>query len=102
MEGGKAGGHEWYIEYRATPEDKKLFDETLDETLRKVNSDYEAKRTGDKIMHPPVVNIVPEGTFYKFMERKGKLGGQHKVPPLANTREYLDEIKSILEDINKL
>jgi len=93
MKDGKAGAHEWYIEYGKEPDDQEKFNQTLDETLRKLNGDYDAKRTGDKVMTAPVVHVAPKGTFYAFMESKSKLGGQHKVPPLSNTREYLEEIK---------
>jgi hypothetical protein len=40
----------------------------------------------------PKVHYVPEGTFYKWLKLKGKLGGQHKVPRLCNTREHIEEI----------
>jgi len=64
----------------------------LDNALKNVNSDYEAKRYHDKVLRLPVINTVPSGTFYRWMKDKGKLGGQHKVPRLSNDREYIDEI----------
>ena len=57
-----------------------------------MNSDYEAKRYQNIALKPPVVHAVPEGTFYNWMKKRGKLGGQHKVPRLANSREYLNDI----------
>ncbi len=97
MDEGKAGAHEWYIEYTTLPNNQEEFNKTLDKTLRAINSDYDAKRTGDKVMKSPIINVTPEGTFYEFMKIRGKLGGQHKVPPLSNNRECLEEIKKIIQ-----
>ena len=69
----------------------------MDETLRKLNSDYDAKRFKDMALHRPTVHQAPQGTFLKWMKHRGKLGGQHKVPRLANNREY---VESILEYLN--
>ncbi|QQS29775.1 MAG: GH3 auxin-responsive promoter family protein [Sphingobacteriales bacterium] len=87
------GGHEWLIEFTQAPPDLQEFARHLDTTLKQVNSDYEAKRYQDMAMQFPVVTAVPAGTFYRWMKSKGKLGGQHKVPRLANDRQYLEEIK---------
>ena len=92
MEGNKKGGHEWIIECDITPSDGQAFIHELDEALKRVNSDYEAKRRGDMALTLPVVHFVKEGTFYGWMESRGKLGGQHKVPRLSNNREFLDDI----------
>jgi hypothetical protein len=69
----------------------------LDKTLREVNSDYDAKRYKDMALVMPVVHSVPEGTFYNWMKKRGKLGSQHKVPRLSNSREYLDDILDMLQ-----
>jgi hypothetical protein len=97
MEGSKQGGHEWIIEFEKSPDDLPKFIEQLDKRLQEVNSDYEAKRYRSMALNLPVVHPVPEGTFYNWMKKKGKLGGQNKVPRLANNREYLDEILKMLE-----
>lgn len=86
------GGHEWIIEFETEPADKDQFARFLDQFLKELNSDYEAKRHKDMALLLPKVHFVPEGTFYKWLKLKGKLGGQHKVPRLSNTREYIDEI----------
>lgn len=86
------GGHEWIIEFAIAPRDLSVFTEILDSRLKELNSDYEAKRYRDLALQRPVIHSVPEGTFYKWMKRNGKLGGQHKVPRLSNSREYIDEI----------
>ncbi|MBC7400551.1 MAG: hypothetical protein H7289_11450 [Mucilaginibacter sp.] len=39
----------------------------------------------------------PSGAFFNWMKEKGKLGGQHKVPRLANNREYVDAILKVVE-----
>ena len=92
MGNGKSGGHEWIIEFAQEPISMGRFEQVLDQTLRDVNSDYDAKRYNDYVLRPPRIHAVPRGTFYAWMKQRGKLGGQHKVPRLANTREYLDDI----------
>ena len=85
-------GHEWIIEFEQEPEDKDLFVKILDNALKNTNSDYEAKRYKNLILQPPLVNIVANGTFMKWLKFKNKLGGQHKIPRLKNSREILEEI----------
>ena len=97
FEGNKAGGHEWIIEFERKPDAFEHFVDLLDETLRKVNSDYDAKRFKDMALKRPTVHLAADGTFYKWMKQKGKLGGQHKVPRLANNREYLDSILLLMK-----
>jgi hypothetical protein len=92
FEGEKAGGHEWIIEFGQQPDDFEKFIDVLDQTLRDINSDYDAKRFKDMALCRPKVHNAPTGTFYNWLKSKGKLGGQHKVPRLANERKYVDEI----------
>jgi hypothetical protein len=87
-------GHEWLIEFEREPEDLRLFSQVLDENLKKQNSDYEAKRFGDMAMKAPVVRSVSKGTFHSWLHKKGKLGGQHKVPRLSNDRVIVEDILS--------
>jgi hypothetical protein len=94
FEGNKKGSHEWLIEFVQPPENLALFTEYLDKSLKELNSDYEAKRARDMALTMPVVKILPIGTFYNWMKSRGKLGGQHKVPRLANDRKYVDDILS--------
>ncbi|MDR0971396.1 MAG: GH3 auxin-responsive promoter family protein [Bacteroidales bacterium] len=93
--------HEWIIEFDRKPNDLEKFSEILDMTLKELNSDYEAKRYKNLILQKPKLNIVEKGTFYKWLKDKGKIGGQHKVPRLANNREYIDQILKIAEYDNK-
>jgi len=96
LEKSKRGGHEWIIEFKTQPSGMEEFTNILDETLRKVNSDYDAKRAHDLALVAPKVHNVAEGTFYNWMKKRGKLGGQHKVPRLSNSREYVDEILAMV------
>lgn len=92
MAGSHVGRHEWLIEFENEPCDINLFMQTLDNTLKNINSDYEAKRTKNLALHAPLVRIMPKDSFYKWLKSKNKLGGQHKVPRLSNHREYINEI----------
>lgn len=90
------GGHEWVIEFIQEPDSLEAFTHILDDTLRQINSDYDAKRTLNLALACPRVHGVPVGTFYEWMKQRGKLGGQHKVPRLSNSREYVDDILRLL------
>lgn len=89
------GGHEWLIEFDKAPENMDYFTELLDNALKALNSDYEAKRYKDITLRKPLVRVMEKGTFYQWMKLKGKLGGQHKVPRLANSRKYIEEIMAM-------
>ncbi|RZL46609.1 MAG: GH3 auxin-responsive promoter family protein [Pedobacter sp.] len=96
FKGEEAGGHEWIIEFETQPNDFEKFVDVLDETLREINSDYDAKRFKDMALRRPKVHNAPADTFYNWLKNRGKLGGQHKVPRLANDRLYVDEILELL------
>lgn len=96
LQSKKQGGHEWLIEFQKEPNDIDVFATLLDQGLQAVNSDYEAKRQHDIALVKPVIHSVPQGTFFKWLSSKGKLGGQNKVPRLSNTREYVDQIMGAL------
>lgn len=63
----------------------------FDESIKRQNNDYTAKRSGDVGMGPPVVTTAPRGTFHRWLESKGKLGGQHKCPRCSNDRAIIEE-----------
>jgi len=92
IEGKTSGRHQWLIEFSKQPADLNKFMEILDTTLKSLNSDYEAKRHKDISLGFPELIIARDGLFYKWLKNKSKLGGQNKVPRLANTREYMDEL----------
>ncbi len=98
LEKSKRGGHEWIIEFRSQPTSISEFTEVLDNTLRKVNSDYDAKRAHDIALVAPKIHSVSEGTFYNWMKKRGKLGGQNKVPRLSNSREFVDDILAMVAE----
>ena len=89
------GAHEWLIEFEKDPDDFELFITELDKALKNINSDYEAKRHKNIALRMPIVHKLPKGTFMEWLRRKGKLGGQHKVPRLSNDRQILEEILTI-------
>ena len=86
------GGHEWMIEFKKQPENIEYFTELLDNALKSVNSDYEAKRYHNLTLAMPKINVAKPGLFYSWLKKRGKLGGQHKVPRLSNTREFMEEL----------
>jgi hypothetical protein len=96
MDGGNSGAHEWLIEFEKDPDDMEIFGKVLDETLKKLNSDYDAKRFNNYILKKPLIKVLPQETFYKWLKSKDKLGGQNKVPRLANDRKFLDELTQYL------
>lgn len=89
------GGHEWLIQFEKEPSDIGLFTYELDNALKNLNSDYEAKRHKDIALRMPVIRPLKKGVFEEWLKSKGKLGGQHKVPRLSNDRKYIDEILAI-------
>lgn len=99
LQEGKKGGHEWIIEFKVKPRDLATFTQVLDTTLRSINSDYDAKREHDLALIAPVVHSVETGTFYNWMKKRGKLGGQNKVPRLSNSREYVEDILTLVRTV---
>ncbi|MDT0558546.1 GH3 auxin-responsive promoter family protein [Ichthyenterobacterium sp. W332] len=95
MQGKDKGAHEWLIEFKTPPKDLNLFNELFDKTLQSLNSDYEAKRYNNMTLNKPKVNIARQHLFYDWLKINDKLGGQHKVPRLSNTRDYLDELLAL-------
>ena len=72
------------------------FNQVLDNSLKDLNSDYEAKRHKNIALDPPIIHVVNTGVFDKWLKKKNRLGGQNKIPRLANNRNYLDEILSTI------
>ncbi|SCD20158.1 GH3 auxin-responsive promoter [Proteiniphilum saccharofermentans] len=86
------GAHEWLIEFETPPANLVEFTHILDESLKRLNSDYEAKRSYNLSLGMPVVKIMEKDTFYNWMKQREKTGGQNKVPKLSNDRKYVDSI----------
>ena len=92
MEGRSKGAHEWVVEFRTPPVSLPKFTQAVDEGLKRVNSDYEAKRFKDTTLTEPKITVVPAGTFEHWLRAHGKVGGQNKVPRLYNDRTYAEEL----------
>jgi hypothetical protein len=91
-----SGGHEWLIEFEKEPDSLEIFKNILDSELKRINSDYEAKRYNNYILKEPLIISAPKDTFKNWLKNKGKLGGQNKVPRLSNNREYIDDLKKFI------
>lgn len=92
FEQDKKGGHEWIVEFEKAPVCLETFADRLDENLQKVNSNYEQKRYNSLALDRLRLHTVPKGTFSEWLRAKGKYGGQHKVPRLSNSRNYVEDI----------
>ncbi|MDY2703291.1 MAG: GH3 auxin-responsive promoter family protein [Prevotella sp.] len=84
--------HQWLVEFTREPEDIDEFATLIDNKLQEVNSDYEAKRFHDVTLQRLEVVKARRGLFNDWLKSKGKLGGQHKVPRLSNSRKNIDEL----------
>ena len=87
--------HQWLIEFRVPPKDVSAFAALLDQHLQTLNSDYEAKRYKDITLQPLEVIVAREGLFNDWLKQHGKLGGQHKVPRLSNSREHMEQLLAL-------
>lgn len=92
---GEEARHEWLFEFIKEPDDIAVFGDALDNALKSLNSDYEAKRYKNMLLQSPSIKSLEKGTFYKWLKSKGKLGGQHKVPRLLNNRPTLEEVLNL-------
>jgi len=92
MKDREKGAHEWMIEFKKHPKDLNRFAYILDQNLQDINSDYEAKRHNNTTLNALVINDARPHLFYDWLKKNDKLGGQHKIPRLSNSRKYLDEL----------
>ncbi len=87
--------HQWLIEFSRRPNDVKQFASILDQKLQLLNSDYEAKRYKNiTLQHLEIIEARP-GLFNDWLKQRGKLGGQHKVPRLSNSREHIEQLLAL-------
>ena len=84
--------HQWLIEFSQKPENVDDFAQILDQYLQQINSDYEAKRFKDITLQPLEIVVARKNLFNDWLKQDGKLGGQHKVPRLANNRNIIDKL----------
>ena len=89
---GTKGRHEWYIEFLKTPDNLSLFQSELDNALRQINSDYDAKRSYDLVMSPLHITALASGTFERYQRDRGKYGNQNKMPRLKDDRHIVEEL----------
>lgn len=82
--------HQWLIEFAKMPDSLGNFAAILDATLKEINSDYEAKRWKNIALQPLEIIVARPKLFHDWLAEKRKLGGQHKIPRLSNTREYIE------------
>lgn len=87
--------HQWVVEFTKEPADEAQFAQILDEALQRINSDYEAKRYKNITLQPLQLVKARKGLFHDWLESKGRLGGQHKVPRLSNSRQHIEELLTL-------
>ena len=92
MDGEAHCRHQWLVEFSRPPADIEAFAEALDKALQRQNSDYEAKRAKDITLQRLELIPARRGLFTEWLARQGKLGGQHKVPRLNNSRRHIEEL----------
>ena len=92
MDGNAKCRHQWLIEFSKEPEDLNRFTSLLDWKLQEINSDYEAKRYKNITLQHLEIVKARRGLFNDWLKAKGKLGGQHKVPRLSNSRKHIEEL----------
>ena len=81
--------HQWLVEFCQPPHNRPAFERALNERMVKLNIYYKDLIAGN-ILEALQVKALPQGTFAAYMKSKGKLGGQNKVPRLANDRRLAD------------
>lgn len=92
MKNREKGAHEWLIEFKKAPACYNEFRNVLDLELQQLNSDYKAKRYLNMTLNPPKINVAKDHLFHNWLKLKNKLGGQHKIPRLSNSRQHLEEL----------
>jgi hypothetical protein len=93
----ETGSHEWFIEFSKNPDNLNRFGILLDEKLRELNSDYDAKRYQNFVLEAPILHSLSAGSFDSWLKSKGKLGGQNKILRLSNDRKYVEQFLSYLK-----
>lgn len=92
---GELPYHEWFIEFAKAPTDMKAFRRRVDEVLQQKNVYYFDLIKG-KVLQPLVIRSMQKDTFVNYMRSLGKLGGQNKLPRLANDRSIADQLEQYL------
>jgi hypothetical protein len=93
---GELPYHEWFVEFGTEPKDMDAFRQKVDEALQKKNIYYFDLIEGN-ILQPLIIRSLKKDTFINYMRAQGKLGGQNKVPRLANDRKIADGLKEYIK-----
>lgn len=97
MQGSQKGAHEWFVEFENMPNcSVDQFADILDKNIQMQNSDYQAKRSNNSTLSRLKITSLPSNSFLRWMESRGKLGGQNKVPRLSNDRTIVDGLSAFL------
>jgi|SRR5690554_695287 len=94
---GKLPYHEWFIEFATNKPDLTTFQQALDKKMQELNPYYKDLIQG-KVLQPLKINSIVKGGFQAYMKSKGKLGGQNKLPRLANDRRLAEALEEIKEN----
>ncbi|HEU4367353.1 MAG TPA: GH3 auxin-responsive promoter family protein, partial [Methylomirabilota bacterium] len=97
--GEPRGGHDWLVEFRRAPFERNAFVAAVDAALQRLNTDYRTKRAADLGMVAPRLIALRRGAFQEWMRAAGKLGGQHKVPRVTNSRTLADALLGASEAV---
>ena len=89
-----SASHEWFIEFDVIQADTKQFANEIDKELQRQNKYYKDLIVGKIIQKPIIRNVVKDG-FKKYMDSIGKLGGQNKIPKIANDRKIASQLKNL-------
>jgi hypothetical protein len=84
--------HQWLIEFKNHPSDSTLFSQSLDQNLQKVNWEYQSLRKNNRIIEPPLISTLENGTFDSWLKKQNKLNGQAKIPRVYHSRKIIDSI----------
>jgi hypothetical protein len=93
---GEIGRHLYIVEFSDPPPDSarnRKFTAKIDSVLKEINLDYLGVRSGDLIIYRPELLTAPPGTFYGWMKKRGKLGGQNKVPRILVNQVLFEELR---------
>ena len=89
------GSHEWLIEFKDMPHNLEIFAKMLDQKLRELNSDYDAKRHKNITMSSPKISVAQKGLFDRWHRNSNRIGGQHKIQRLSNDRKFIEKLLKI-------
>tara|TARA_B100001027_G_scaffold197723_1_gene155396 strand:- start:269 stop:1201 length:933 start_codon:yes stop_codon:yes gene_type:complete len=95
MKSGKKGKHEWIIEFSKEPKNFNHFIKDVDIEIQKINTDYKAKRFKNITLDIPKLYVARKNLFYDWLKSNNKIGGQNKIPRLANNRDFFEELLKI-------